>query len=177
NSIGKDMAAIHFEIHSHKSCKLIQQKNNFENAIEDSKNILGGRTTKILHLLNILQDSDAICHGDFHPDNIMVYNKGYITIDWMNAYSGNPLSDVVRTQLMINGPDIPDDISVIMKVFAKLIKKSLIKAYTKKYCNLAEIDNSELDRWIPIIAASRLRENIPSEKKWLLSLIDKNLDN
>jgi len=175
-SIGKDMATIHFDIHSNNSCKLLQQKNNFENAIEDSKNILGGRTTKILQLLNILQDSDAICHGDFHPGNIMVHNKGYIAIDWMNAYSGNPLSDVVRTQLMINGPDLPDDISIILKVFVRLIKKCLYKVYTKKYCNLAGIDNSELDRWIPIVAASRLRENIPGEKKWLLSLIDKNLD-
>jgi len=176
NSIGKDMAAIHFDIHSHNSNDLIRQKKNFKNAIEDSENILGDRTNKILQLLNILQERDAICHGDFHPGNIMVYDQGCIAIDWMNAYSGNPLSDVVRTQLMISGPDIPDEISIMVKFAARIIKKSLCNAYTKKYCKLAGIDKSELNRWIPVIAASRLRENIPGEKEWLLSLIDLNLD-
>ena len=36
----------------------------------------------------------ALCHGDFHPFNVMLSPRGPIVIDWNNAHIGNPLEDV-----------------------------------------------------------------------------------
>lgn len=52
--------------------------------------------------LDTLPDGDSICHLDFLPDNIMIFNDQYFVIDWMTGCVGNPLSDVARTALILN---------------------------------------------------------------------------
>jgi thiamine kinase-like enzyme len=45
---------------------------------------------KALSYLAALPDDKKICHGDFHPGNVLITDKGAIVIDWMTASSGNP---------------------------------------------------------------------------------------
>ena len=50
-----------------------------------------------LNMLRQLPDDDKLCHGDFHPDNIIVAPDGLVVVDWANAVCGHPLADVART--------------------------------------------------------------------------------
>jgi aminoglycoside phosphotransferase (APT) family kinase protein len=51
----------------------------------------------VLDNLAELPKGKDICHGDFHPGNIMIGdNKAYF-LDWMTACKGDPCADVART--------------------------------------------------------------------------------
>ncbi len=54
-----------------------------------------------------LPDGDQVCHGDFHPDNIMLTPAGPRVIDWNNATSGNPLADIAWTSLILRMGEAP----------------------------------------------------------------------
>src|SRR5262249_24371676 len=54
----------------------------------------------ILRVLETLPDADALCHGDYHPDNVLLSARGPLVIDWENAALGDPLADVARTLLL-----------------------------------------------------------------------------
>src|SRR5262249_15504970 len=44
-----------------------------------------------------LPEGAALCHGDFHPDNILLTARGPVVIDWSSASRGDPLGDVAWT--------------------------------------------------------------------------------
>ena len=48
----------------------------------------------LLKVMDSLPEDDRLCHGDFHPDNIMISGNDAIVIDWIDASRGNPLADV-----------------------------------------------------------------------------------
>ena len=43
--------------------------------------------------------SDTVCHGDFHPMNVIIAASGPVLIDWMDMSRGNPAIDVMQTLL------------------------------------------------------------------------------
>ena len=53
--------------------------------------------------------SETVCHGDFHPMNVIMAASGPVVIDWMDMSRGNPAMDVMRTLLYLRfgrGPEI-----------------------------------------------------------------------
>jgi aminoglycoside phosphotransferase (APT) family kinase protein len=44
-----------------------------------------------------LPDGTALCHGDFHPGNVLITPRGPVIIDWETATRGHPLGDVACT--------------------------------------------------------------------------------
>lgn len=170
------MARLHVEIHSCIADKLPSQKEKLTYAIKDLSKMLGDKEKIIIDYLNSLPSGVSVCHGDFHPDNIIVSNKESVVIDWTNAYSGNPLGDVARTCLMINAPSIPPGISKGKFIMLKVAKRLVYSAYLKEYIKLSRVKYASIDAWILPIAAARLRENIPGEEKWLIDTINKRLE-
>jgi len=54
-----------------------------------------------LKVLETLPDDDFLCHGDFHPDQIIMSKKGPIIIDWITATMGSPAADVAQSSLIL----------------------------------------------------------------------------
>jgi tRNA A-37 threonylcarbamoyl transferase component Bud32 len=56
------------------------------------------------NLLSLLSKLDIhlsnLCHGDFHPLNIMFDGEKHWIIDWVDASAGNPLADACRTYII-----------------------------------------------------------------------------
>ena len=98
-----------------------------------------------------------LCHGDFNPTNVIITKDGtpYI-IDWAHATQGNSSADVARTYLL----------------FYLAGKKELGDKYLKLYCQKSDTAIQYVQRWIPIVAASRLVKAPESEKEFLHSWID-----
>ena len=98
-----------------------------------------------------------LCHGDFNPTNVIITSDGtpYI-IDWAHATQGNSSADVARSYLLfyLNG------------------KKELGDKYLKLYCKKSDTAIQYVQRWIPIVAASRLTASKPEEEAFLRSWID-----
>lgn len=173
--VARQMAQLHAEIHNYSSNTLPTQNKRLKDAIQDSANELKDKTEIILSYLDQLPSRENVCHGDFHPDNILVTDKQWIAIDWTNAYSGHPLSDVVRTCLMLRSPVVPEGISKFMIPFIKMMKQWLYSAYMKEYLRVGKATKTDIEEWLLPVAAARLRENIPGEKEWLLQIIKNKL--
>jgi uncharacterized protein (TIGR02172 family) len=171
----RKMAQLHHSIHRCGTDKLPPQKHILEKAIRDSSELLKEKTEPACNFLHTLPNGKSICHGDFHPDNILMTSTKSVAIDWTNANIGNPLCDVARTCLMIRSPFIPPSTPKIMTVAIRLVKKQLHNTYLKEYCRLSKAEVADIESWILPVAAGRLREKVPGEQKWLLGLINSRL--
>ena len=75
--------------------------------IDSTRNISGTRlldeTTRrrLLDALAALPDGDRLCHGDFHPYNIMGSGDDARIVDWLDASAADPAADVCRTFVLI----------------------------------------------------------------------------
>ncbi|MCD8309436.1 MAG: aminoglycoside phosphotransferase family protein [Clostridia bacterium] len=93
-----------------------------------------------------------LCHGDFNPSNVIITPDGtpYI-IDWAHATQGNAAADVARTYLL----------------FYLNRQEELGDKYLKLYCKKSDTAIQYVQRWIPIVAASRLVKAPEEEREFL----------
>ncbi|MGO4271702.1 aminoglycoside phosphotransferase family protein [Paenibacillus sp. TAF58] len=76
-------------------------------------NILNVRLTdlseqeRVLEILDRLKDGDMLCHGDFHPGNIILSNGITLVLDFMNVCHGDFLYDVARTVFLVQYTPVP----------------------------------------------------------------------
>jgi aminoglycoside phosphotransferase (APT) family kinase protein len=130
---------------------------------------------KVLAYTERLPDESRLCHGDFHPDNIMLEDKPYI-IDWMTAVKGSPAADAARTTLLLSIGTMPDGTPRIVKKMLDLIRKRMKDVYMSHYLKLSGLTTADLDRWVLPLAAARLIEWIPpAEKDQLIRIIRERL--
>lgn len=52
-------------------------------------------------------DDPRLCHGDFHQGNVLTDGDEFYIIDWMDAFSGNPLLDIALTSVNAVVSDAP----------------------------------------------------------------------
>lgn len=125
---------------------------------ESERNYLRGR-------LDALPDDNRICHGDFHPSNILIDDDKAVIIDWIDTTSGSALADIARTLLLIDSAGQPPEILDIFK-----------SAYLGEYAKHRPLDEGLIKRWYPIMAGARLSEMLPTEElERLLKIVRDNL--
>ena len=110
----------------------------------------------LVALLNRLdKNAVSLCHGDFHPLNILYDGQKHWIIDWVDATAGNPLADACRTYL----------------IFKQHMARSA-GIYLRAFCETAGAKQEDVLAWLPVVAAARLDENIDNKTRlWLLNLI------
>lgn len=110
-----------------------------------------------LHLkLEEMPNQSKICHGDFFPSNIIINedNVPYV-LDWSHATIGNAPADAARTYILFKIKE----------------KDEIANKYLDLYCEKSGIDNSDIKKWIPIVAASLSISAKEEERKILYKLI------
>ena len=166
------LAKEHAKIHTNTCTTLPSEKERFSKQIERSKEIIGYQYNGLIEQLSKITSETFVCHGDFHPDNILVDNSDIRIIDWMNSYSGTRAGDVARTHLMIISPSVPDGFPSALLPMLKILKIKLSTTYLNEYQKITGITKIEIKGWMKIIAAVRLCDNIPGEEDWLLKIIN-----
>jgi aminoglycoside phosphotransferase (APT) family kinase protein len=116
--------------------------------------------------LDDLPDGDRICHGDFHPANLLPGGDGHVAIDWTNAARGDPSADVARTRIIIRLGPLPAGASRLMSAGREL----LLWRYLRQYARRHPLDRKAVSHWQPVWAAARLAEDIPEEREALLKM-------
>jgi aminoglycoside phosphotransferase (APT) family kinase protein len=122
--------------------------------------------SQVLAQLEGMPDGDRICHGDYHPGNILVTGQGEVVIDWIDATLGNPLADVARTTVLLLGAIETDQ---IRDPWHKAAIRILHAIYLRRYFALCPHGKREYAQWIPVVAAARLSENISELEQWLVA--------
>jgi tRNA A-37 threonylcarbamoyl transferase component Bud32 len=119
-------------------------------------------------------EEDCLCHADYHPQNIILSNRGPVIVDWANAVSGDRLADVARTHYLLAEALAPGQKHI--PATQKLFRKLLAAFYVHKYFRSYQGNKNDFGIWKTIIAAARLSENIPEERDSLLNTIRSGIE-
>lgn len=132
--------------------------------------------TQLLKVIKDLPEGDSLCHGDFHPDNVIISDRKVIVIDWMTAAIGNPLSDVARTSIILKFGVIPEHKSKIETGIVNFVSNKFLMEYLRHYLAITGVSKDAIEQWEVPLAAARLVEWIPpKEKESLLGFVKAHL--
>jgi aminoglycoside phosphotransferase (APT) family kinase protein len=118
----EDMARLHQRIHAHAAVRLGSMTTRLASNIRNATALDPTLKAVLLRRLHRLHRGDRLCHGDFHPKNVLREPAAAVVIDWLDATSGDPAADVCRSYLLLvlGAPEIA-------------------LAYLDTYCRLARI--------------------------------------
>ena len=168
---GRQAAELHAAMHAVQAPPdLPDQRGSFKWAIEHAQALPDDLKRKALAVLDTCSAGDRLCHGDFHPDNILMTPRGPVIIDWMTATRGDPLGDVARTVLLMTVGEPP--MNIFIRLLTRVMRGWMRAAYLKRYFELRPDGREQLSKWLVVTYAARLNEAIPGEAGQLIPFIE-----
>jgi len=164
----RQLAELQADMHKHCVPELPSQRERLERKINQAGILPENLRQAALHALELLPEDDKLCHGDFHPNNIVLASHGPVIIDWIDASRGSPIMDVARSTLLMGGGPLPPGTPFVWLV--KQLRDWIYQIYLRRYFQLNPVDRHQLSTWVPVAAAARLDENITADETRLLSL-------
>jgi len=171
-SSARKLAELHAQIHTQRCAELPDLRTRLEGKIRSAEPLPVNLREAALEVLAGLPPGERVCHGDFHPDNVIISAGGPVIIDWMDAARGNPLADVARTCLLIRLGE-PEEMSPPARMAYNTIRRWYQSVYIGRYFDLQPGDDGELRAWLLPVTAGRLSEDIPQERDRVLTLVRK----
>jgi uncharacterized protein (TIGR02172 family) len=169
-SLARQFAEVHATMHNCVRPELPAQRQGFIRAIVYAPRLDDTVRQRILTALERMPDGESVCHGDFHPANLILSPRGPIVIDWMTACHGNAVADVARTVLMFRIAVLPEGMRLSQRVMTQLLRRAFLSVYLRAYRTLRPLSQDEIETWQPILAAARLSEEIDAEETRLQSI-------
>jgi aminoglycoside phosphotransferase (APT) family kinase protein len=149
------MALLQLRVHSHPGTQLASLKARLAANIRQATMLGEMRQNDLLDRLAARPEGDRLCHGDFHPWNILGPLGREVLVDWLDASRGDPAADVCRSYVLIS-PSSPE----------------LASAYVDAYAELSGGSRDRILAWLPFVAAARLAEGVPNEVDGLIEMAD-----
>lgn len=167
-TLARKMADLHLRMHACQAPGLPSLRDRLRAKIRAARPLPESLRERALSALGELPEGTAVCHGDFHPGNVLVTERGLVAIDWTDASAGHPLGDIARSQLLMVNSEPPGNL--ISAALANLIRRTFYSAYSDRYFAQSHHDAAEVEAWLPVVAAARLAEGIDSEQARLLRM-------
>ena len=166
-SHARTLAELQADMHAKPiQANLSPLRRRLEHKIREAKPLPADLRIAALRALDAMPDGDRLCHGDFHPGNILFSRPDPIIIDWIDASIGSPLADVARTSILAQG-------LVALETQAAWTRRFVIRllhaVYLRRYFQLHPGRYDEYRRWLPVVAAARLSEGVAGWENWLLA--------
>ena len=126
-------------------------------------------------ILAHLPDGEALCHGDFHPGQLMSSGDRYAAFDWSGAKRGDALFDYARTRVLLSIGEPPPGTHLTLKLLAKIGRRVLISSYVRSYKRhtAQRIDEVRVRHWEIVNLAVRLVDDVRGERPRLLRRLQK----
>ena len=147
------LARLQTRIHAHPAPRFGSLKLRLATNIAGTSLLDERRRQALLRGLAAMPDGDRLCHGDFHPMNVLGEAARPIVIDWPDACRGDPAADVCRSYLLM-----------------RLHAEHLAEPYLDAYCRVSGMPRQAILDWLPYMAAARLAEDVAGEADRLLQL-------
>jgi aminoglycoside phosphotransferase (APT) family kinase protein len=148
-----EMVRLHRRLHERSGTGLPSLTARLAANIRQTERLGSRCRDRLLAQLEAMPDGDRLCHGDFHPRNILGSPGQAVIVDWLDACRGNPAADVCRSYLLMRRAD-----------------PATAGAYAEAYAGASGLDPTEILAWLPLLAAARLAENVPNEESELMRL-------
>lgn len=151
----KEFVEIQLEIHDKTAPLLNKMKDKMSVRINSLKAVNATTRYELSTRLESMPKHKKVLHGDYNPTNVVIDKEGkYYILDWSHATQGNASADAATTYLLLTLQD-----------------PKLAEMYMNLFCDMSDTAKQYVQRWLPIVAASRLTKAIPEEKdlleKWL----------
>jgi aminoglycoside phosphotransferase (APT) family kinase protein len=164
-SHAQTLAKLHAKMHAKPiQADIPSLRDKLERKLRAAKPLPETLRTAALKGLDEMPSGDRLCHGDFHPGNILLSRPDPVIIDWIDSSIGNPLADVARTTVLALG-----SANTQSSKFAYCSISATHALYLRRYFQLRPGGRDEYRRWLPIVAAARLSEGITELEPWLLA--------
>ncbi len=163
------LAELHVQMHRRSIFDLPMQHESLRRRIQEAPFPAEIRA-EALRRLDLLPEGTAVCHGDFHPGNVILTARGPRILDWPTAMCGNPLGDVARTSLILRLLDPEPDTRG-----AWLLRRArdvFHATYLNRYLQLRPVTRAAIDAWLLPVAIARTLEDIDYERPILPHLIE-----
>lgn len=182
NELLHQFTSTHYQLHNLSfnnildpsvNTKLLSTHEWLKQRISWTNDLTENEKNEIYEELDALPDGNSICHNDYHPDNLIITKDSneICIIDWCDVSFGNPLADVARTILVFSTTVLPPELPLEIQSMLLEGKKLMKELYVEEYSSLSNMDLIELEKWIPIVAASRLFCEDEFSKEFLLDII------
>ncbi len=109
---------------------------------------------RLLEALLVRPEGDRLCHGDFHPWNILGSLQQAMVVDWLDACSGSPEADICRSYVLMK-PRVP----------------ALAEAYLFACEARGLTSRGDVMNWSPFVAAARLAEGVEGDRDELMEMV------
>jgi Ser/Thr protein kinase RdoA (MazF antagonist) len=148
------LARLQARIHAHPAYHFGSLKVRLATNIASTRLLDEPRKQILLATLADMPEGDRLCHGDFHPINVLGEVSQPIVIDWPDACRGDPAADVCRSYLLL-----------------KLHAEEIADPYLDAYCRISPVPRTKILDWLPYVAAARLAEDAPDDLDRLLAIM------
>ena len=170
------LASLHAQVHKVTAPPNLETQREWaRGGIPDTDKLSKETKEGILHLIDSMPDGNQLCHGDFHPGNIIVTNRGPVIIDWMTASKGTAGGDVARTSIILEAAQTPE--GTPMRWLLEWVRKSFLATYLKTYFQLQPFEESSFIAWRSIMAANFFVDvSLPDEGANLLAIVENGIE-
>lgn len=140
-----------------KTCPMLNRLKEKMNR-KISQTSLDATTRYDLHMrLESMPSENHVCHGDLCPSNLILTPDGQVyIIDWAHVTQGNACGDAARTYLLFYLQGDPDT----------------AEKYLTLFCRKSDTARQQVQKWMPIVAASQSVKGNLEEHSLLMSWVD-----
>lgn len=132
-------------------------KDKFRRKLSNAVNIDENTRYELMQRLEGMKNHTKLCHGDFNPSNVIIKENGEVyVIDWSHVTQGNASADAARTFLL----------------FSIEGKNELAEKYINLFSEKSGITKANIQRWIPIVAATQMTKGREEEQEFLSNWIN-----
>lgn len=132
-------------------------KDKFRRKLSNAVNIDENTRYELMQRLEGMKNHTKLCHGDFNPSNVIIKENGEVyVIDWSHVTQGNASADAARTFLL----------------FSIEGKSELAEKYINLFSEKSGIEKTNIQRWIPIVAATQMTKGKEEEQEFLSNWIN-----
>lgn len=166
----RQLAGLHVELHTISAPALPSQHQRVAWNLGRSAFLPEPLKAAVYQLAAKLPDNDTICHGDFHPENILLTERGPVIIDWEGCMHGSPAADVAATCLLVRSAlRVQKGLNGwVIRQIGQLFER----AYLAEYARLAPGRLEQLEAWTAVLAACRLQADNQHEREYLLPMVE-----
>lgn len=167
--VARQLADVHAAIHARRMPGLVPLEQHLRWSLDRARlpDRLRGAADAALARM---PTGEAVCHGDFHPDNVVLTSRGPVVLDWPEISSGHPLADVVRTSLALRiSSPAHGRLGWALEAGRRLLHAVYLRQYLKRTGRRAE----ELAPFLLPVTAARYGYEIEDEETALLALLER----
>ena len=157
------LVGLQAELHSTTVRGLPDLARRLGSKIDEAVQLTASERQEAQALLATLPRGKVLCHGDIHPANIIVAERGMVILDWFDAATGFAMADRVRSSLLMrppaNGAAPPAHLGGATSDLLDRLHADYLAALARR--GLIEVDG--FAEWEAVVAVGRMSEPVPSD--------------